>query len=69
MLLVLFNSAVSWKYGLQSVVALSTTEAEYIALTEAVKESSWLRGIIGDFSVKQESSMCLSKHQLFHEQS
>lgn len=29
----LFGSAVSWKSTLQSVVALSTTEAEYIALT------------------------------------
>ena len=29
----LFGAAVSWKSNLQSVVALSTTEAEYIALT------------------------------------
>nr|CAD1837582.1 unnamed protein product [Ananas comosus var. bracteatus] len=30
--------AVSWKAPLQPIVALSTTEAEYIAMTEGVKE-------------------------------
>nr|GEU35870.1 hypothetical protein [Tanacetum cinerariifolium] len=37
---------VSWKAMLQHVVALSTTEAEYMALTEAVKEAIWLRGLL-----------------------
>ncbi|XP_041000938.1 secreted RxLR effector protein 161-like [Juglans microcarpa x Juglans regia] len=34
----IFGGAVSWKTNLQPVVALSTTEAEYIAMTEAIKE-------------------------------
>ena len=34
----LYGGAVSWKSTLQSVVALSTTKGEYIALPEAVKE-------------------------------
>nr|GEW88639.1 retrovirus-related Pol polyprotein from transposon TNT 1-94 [Tanacetum cinerariifolium] len=36
---------VSWKATLQHVVALSTVEAEYMVLTEAVKESIWLKEI------------------------
>ncbi|KAH9753276.1 hypothetical protein KPL71_015010 [Citrus sinensis] len=42
----MYGGAISWKSSLQSVVALSTTEAEYIALTEAVKEAIWLRGLV-----------------------
>ena len=60
------------------MVALSTTEAEYIALTEAVKESFWLKEILSDFGIKQEavtilydssSAICLTKHQTFHKRS
>ncbi|XP_042003806.1 secreted RxLR effector protein 161-like [Salvia splendens] len=68
----MFGSAVTWESNLQSVVALSTTEAEYIALTDAVKESFWIRGMLGDLGERQEivavncdssSAICLSKHQ------
>ncbi|CAA7042283.1 unnamed protein product [Microthlaspi erraticum] len=70
------GNVVSWKSNLQRVAALSTTEAEYIALTEAVKEGIWLRGLLQDFGFKQEavkvwcdsqSAICLSKNNLFHE--
>ena len=40
-----FGEAVSSKANPQSVVALSTTEAEYMAMTEAMKEEIWLKGI------------------------
>ncbi|GJS09472.1 retrotransposon protein, putative, ty1-copia subclass [Tanacetum coccineum] len=43
---------VSWKEMLQYVVALSTTEAKYMALTEAVKEAIWLRGLLEELGVK-----------------
>lgn len=48
-----FNGClISWKATLQHVVALSTTEAEYIVATEAVKEALWLKGLIGELGVK-----------------
>ena len=73
---ILNGGAVSWKASLQSVVALSTTEAEYIALTEAVKEAKWLNGLVSEFGLKQDSvcigcdsssAIQLSKNPKYHE--
>ncbi|KAH9655560.1 Integrase catalytic domain-containing protein [Citrus sinensis] len=70
------GGAISWKSSLQSVVALSTTEAEYIALTKAVKEAIWLRGLVSELGFKQEvvvvgcdslSAIQLSKNPKYHE--
>jgi hypothetical protein len=48
--LVKFGSgAVSWHSKLQSVVALSTTEAEFIAAVEAGKEILWMWNILKEF--------------------
>ncbi|PON41342.1 hypothetical protein PanWU01x14_290110 [Parasponia andersonii] len=49
----LFGTAVSWKSNLQPLVALCTTEAEYISITEAIKEALWLKGIIGELGIHQ----------------
>ncbi|KAL2243405.1 UNVERIFIED_CONTAM: Retrovirus-related Pol polyprotein from transposon TNT 1-94 [Sesamum indicum] len=38
----LCGACISWKFQLQLIVALSTTEAEYIATTEAFEEAIWL---------------------------
>ncbi|KAH9792408.1 hypothetical protein KPL71_004103 [Citrus sinensis] len=42
------GSPVSWRSILQSTIALSTTEAKYMTVTEAVKEAIWLKGLLGD---------------------
>ncbi|KAH9698871.1 Integrase catalytic domain-containing protein [Citrus sinensis] len=67
---------VNWKASLHHVVALSTTEAEYTAATEAVKEALWLRGLITELGMTQEtvevhcdssSAIYLSKNPAHHE--
>ncbi|XP_038877926.1 secreted RxLR effector protein 161-like [Benincasa hispida] len=44
---------ISWKASLQPIVALSTTEAEYMTLIEAIKEALWLKGLLKDFEIDQ----------------
>ncbi|KAE8678648.1 hypothetical protein F3Y22_tig00111402pilonHSYRG00027 [Hibiscus syriacus] len=73
-----FTSAkapVSWKSTLQSTVALSTTEAKYMAVTEAVKEAIWLQGLLGELEMEQkhikvhcdsQSAIHLAKNQVYH---
>ena len=46
------TGAISWSSKLQSVVALSTTEAEYMAAVEAGKEIKWMRSLLGEFGIK-----------------
>ena len=67
---------VSWKSQLQSVVALSTTEAEYIAVTESIKEAIWLQGLLSEINVfkgksliytDSQSALHLCKNPIFHE--
>lgn len=68
--------AVSWKASLQTTVALSTTEAEYMAISEACKEAIWLRNLYGELcgntsSTKifcdSQSAIYLTNDQMFHE--
>jgi len=50
----LCNSVISWKATLQSIVALSTTEAEYISAIEGVKKAIWLRGLVNELGLTQK---------------
>jgi hypothetical protein len=58
-LLKMGTGAVSWSSKLQPIVALSTTEAEYIAAVEAGKEMVWMRNILGEFGYKFTSPSIL----------
>jgi len=46
---------VSWKSKRQQTVALSTAEAEYMALSDASREVTWLRRILLNFNCEQVS--------------
>ena len=72
------NGAVSWQSKLQKCVALSTTEAEYIAITEACKELIWMKRFLHELGVRQErymlfcdsqSAIHLGKNPTFHSRS
>jgi hypothetical protein len=42
------TGAVSWSSKLQSIVALSTTEAEFVAAVSAGQEAIWMRQFLGE---------------------
>ena len=46
------GGAVSWCSRQQEVVALSSTEAEYISLCTGVKEAIWLRRLVSNLGIK-----------------
>src|SRR4051812_36057415 len=53
---VLNGGAVSWKSSKQDTVTSSSTEAEYIAASEAVKEAVWIRNFLIALGVVQGAS-------------
>ena len=46
----------SWKSSKQVTVADSTTEAEYIAASEAAKEGVWIMNFIAELGVVSSAS-------------
>ena len=48
-----YGASISWSCRKQACVALSSTEAEYIALAEASQEAIWIRRLIEDFEQKK----------------
>ncbi|KAE8658345.1 hypothetical protein F3Y22_tig00116971pilonHSYRG00233 [Hibiscus syriacus] len=65
---------ICWKYTIQSVVALSKTEPEYMVATEASKYALWLTGLVKELGVQQggvqllcdnQSTIHLAKNQVY----
>ncbi|CAH9052299.1 unnamed protein product [Cuscuta europaea] len=72
----LCGSCISWKSQLQPIIALSTTEAEYVAATETFKEAIWLSRLVAEIGfLKQDvtvfsdsqSAIQLCKNPVFHD--
>nr|ABA97706.1 retrotransposon protein, putative, Ty1-copia subclass [Oryza sativa Japonica Group] len=50
------GGAVSWKSSKQDIAADSTTEAEYIAASEAAKEAVWIKKFVSQLGVMTSAS-------------
>jgi len=71
----LAGGAISWLSKLQDVVALSTTEAEYMAATEACKEAIWIQRLMEELGHKKQkivvycdsqSALHIARNPAFH---
>ena len=72
----LSEAPISWRSKKQTCVALSTAEAEYMALASAVQEAIWLERLISDLLGSKEetvtvyednmSTICMGKNQQYH---
>lgn len=51
----LCGGVVEWRSKKQTVVALSSTEAEYVSISECARDIVWLRGILNDVGCSQHS--------------
>jgi hypothetical protein len=70
------RGAIAWSSRKQSTVALSSTEAEYIAATHATRQAIWLRQLLDGLQIPQEgpttlyadnqSAIALSRDPQFH---
>jgi hypothetical protein len=71
------KGAITWRSKKQPIVALSSTEAEYVALSEAAREACWLRSLFGELGYKQkfptkiygdnEGAVAMAKNPQFHQ--
>ena len=68
---------ISWKSRKQQIVALSTCEAEYVALTSAIQEAKFLSQLLVDMNggakskvilnVDNQGAICLAKNPVHHQ--
>ena len=70
------EGAITWKSKKQTIIAMSSTESEYVALSEAGREAFWLRNLYDELGFPQvgptviksdnEGSVILSHNPQFH---
>lgn len=71
----LAGAAVSWNCKRQRTVALSTAEAEYMAMSSASQETSWLIQFLGQFGIKgsvvlqgdNKGAIDIAREEAFHQ--
>lgn len=54
------GAAITWATQRQQSVALSTTEAEFMAACSATKEAIWLKQLLSDISAFNQDSVCIN---------
>ncbi len=57
------GGTVSWRSKRQEIVALSSTEAEYVALSFAAQELMWLRSFLNDLGYYQQKNLLYEDNQ------
>jgi hypothetical protein len=57
------EAAISWKSKKQPIVSLSSMEAEYIAITAAIKEAKWLAKLEEELMLKSKRMMIFEDNQ------
>ena len=70
------SGAIYWSWKKQNIVALSSTESEYVALTHAGKEAVWLKTFVSEIANQKigpltiadnnQGSLDLAKDNKFH---
>ena len=75
-LFIMAGATISWTSKKQATVALSTAEAEYIALNTATQEAIWLQRLLADLSDIQykptiimgdnQGSIAIARNPVFH---
>ena len=69
------QAPVSWRFTLQSTIALPTTEDEYMTMTEAMMEAIWVQGFLDELGIDHDllkincdsmSAIYLAKNQVYH---
>ena len=65
--LFLANSPVSWLTRQQKTVALSSTEAEYMAMSDTAQQISWIKSLLGEihFSIPKAPLYCDNQGVIF----